>query len=160
MLVIHICGLQMNFSSCSVIIGVKNLILGNLSLEKVKIVYINKRNDEIRPTCSADRGVVWNSCKSNMSVSRYSSMGSKTTAINYLKKACLEAAMPSTWIHFNGGSGHMCLGSSNPLWVTLTYDIWTEYKTKNFFFSFSSVVVVKDMLYTHPFECSNTVTAI
>lgn len=58
MLVIHICGLQMNFSSCSVIIGVKNLILGNLSLEKVKIVYINKRNDEIRPTCSADRGVV------------------------------------------------------------------------------------------------------
>ena len=86
--------------------------------------------------------------------------GSKTTAINYLKKACLEAAMPSTWIHFNGGSGHMCLGSSNPLWVTLTYDIWTEYKTKNFFFSFSSVVVVKDMLYTHPFECSNTVTAI
>ena len=60
--------------------------------------------------------------------------GSKTTTINYLKKACLETAMPSTWIHFNGGSGHMCLGSSNPLWVTLTYDIWTECKTKNLFF--------------------------
>lgn len=49
--------------------------------------------------------------------------GNKTIAINYLKKARLETVMPSTWIHFNGGSGHICLGSSNPLWVTLTYDI-------------------------------------
>lgn len=58
MFAIHSCGLQMNFSSCSDIIGVKNLILGNLSLEKVEIVYINKRNYEILPTCSADHGVV------------------------------------------------------------------------------------------------------
>lgn len=54
--------------------------------------------------------------------------GNGTAAINYLKKVCLETAMPSTWIHFNCGSGHICLGTSNPLWVTLTYDIWTENK--------------------------------
>lgn len=41
---IHSCGLQMKFSSCSAIIRVKTLIWGHLSLEKVNIVCINKRN--------------------------------------------------------------------------------------------------------------------
>lgn len=48
----------MNFLLCLVIIGVKNLISGNLLLEKVKIVYINKRNYEIFFTCFVDYGVV------------------------------------------------------------------------------------------------------
>lgn len=49
----------MSFSSCSVIVSVKNkkLISGNLSLEKVKMLYINKITYQGLPTGSADHEV-------------------------------------------------------------------------------------------------------
>lgn len=85
--VTHSCGLQMIFSSCSVILGVKKLISGNLSLEKVKMVYINKITRWILPTCSADHAIVRTSSKCNVSVSRYKFNGAvrKPPSIIYRK---------------------------------------------------------------------------
>lgn len=108
-------------------VGVWKLIW-HLSPENVKTDHINKRKREILTTCSVSQWLIWMPYKGNVSTSRQRTMSSMTAAINNLRKVCLEIATPTTWIHFNGRSGHICSGISNPLWVTLTYDIWTESK--------------------------------
>lgn len=94
--VTHSCGLQMIFSSCSVIEGVKKLISGNLSLEKVKMVYINKITYWILPTCSADHAIAWMSSKCNVSVSRYKFNGAVRTPPSIIyRKPVLRQPCPA-----------------------------------------------------------------
>lgn len=104
----------------------RKLIWHNLSPKNMKIGHINKRNCESLTIHSVSQHLLWKSYKHNVSTSEQRTMGSRSAVINYLRKVCLETVVPSTWIHFNRGSGHICLGTSNPLWVTLSYDIWTE----------------------------------
>lgn len=92
-----------------IIIGVRKLIWHSFSPENMKIGHINKK---VRSMCSVKP------CKHNMSTASQRTTGSVSAAINYWRKICLETAMPSTWIHFNGGSGHKCLGTSHYFWVT------------------------------------------
>lgn len=83
----EVCGAAINtqpqppggFSACPVIIGVKNLISGNLSPERVKIIYINRRNGEMLPRCCAP-----GSCKEQECLQR--GREGRDPAVSYLQR--------------------------------------------------------------------------
>lgn len=112
--------------SHDVIVGVRKLIWHNLSPENLTIGQNNDKKRENLSTGCVSQKPIWKPSEHYVSTASQRAMGSVTAAINYLRKVCLQTAMPSTWIHFNAGNGHICLGTSNPLWVTLTYDRWRE----------------------------------
>lgn len=97
--------------SHDVTVGVRKLIWHNLSPENLTIGHTNHRKRENLSTGCVSQKPVRKPYEHDENTASQRTMGRVTAAINYLRKVCLQTAMPSTWIHFNGGNGHTCLGT-------------------------------------------------